>query len=137
MDVTISLRSVQRMDGDTQTTEMTARGTLELLSDGARLCYTESPQDGGAAVTVLVHSAQTIIERRGEISSQIVLEEGRRRSCRYETPYGPLTLHAQARRLEFSSEGSTAFLRAVYLLEMSGAYTEQEIEFRIKEVSPC
>lgn len=137
MQVTISLRAVQRMDGDTETTTMTARGTLERLSDGVRLSYTESPQDGGAAVTVLVRGGQTIIERRGEISSQIVLEEGRRHSCRYETPYGLLTLHAQARRLEFSNEGSTALLRAVYLLEMSGAYTEQEIEIRVKEVSPC
>lgn len=137
MDVTISLRSVQRMDGDTETTAMTARGTLEQLPDGARLCYTESPQDGGAAVTVSVRDGQTVIERRGEISSQIVLEEGRRHSCRYETPYGQLTLYAQARQLVFSNEGNTAFLRAVYLLEMSGAYTEQEIEFRIKEVSPC
>ena len=137
MDVTISLRSVQRMDGDTETSTMTACGTLELLPDGAQLCYTESPQDGGAAVTVLVRGGQTVIERRGEISSQIVLEEGRRHSCRYETPYGQLTLHAQARQLVFSSEESTAFLRAVYMLEMSGAYTEQEIEFRIKEVSPC
>lgn len=137
MNVNISLRSIQRMDGDTETTTMTAPGTLELLSDGARLCYTESPQDGGAAVTVMVRGAQTIIERRGEISSRIVLEEGRRHGCRYETPYGLLTLHAQARRLVFSNEGNTAFLRAVYLLEMSGAYTEQEIEFEIKEVSPC
>lgn len=137
MEVQISLRSVQRMDGDTETTEMTARGTLELLSDGARLYYTESPQDGGAAVTVLVSGAQTIIERRGEISSQIVLEEGRRHRCRYETPYGLLTLHAQAQQLVFSNVENTALLRAVYLLEMSGAYTEQEIEFTIKEVSPC
>lgn len=137
MNVTISLRSIQRMDGDTETAEMTARGTLDMLADGVRLCYTESPQDGGATVTVLVRGGQTVVERRGDISSQIVLEEGRRHSCRYETPYGSLTLHAQARQLAFSSEGSTAFLRAVYTLEMSGAYTEQEIEFRIKEVSPC
>lgn len=137
MEVQVSLRSVQRMDGDTQTTEMTARGTLELLSDGARLCYTELPQDGGAAVTVLVRGVQTIIERRGEISSQIVLEERKRHRCRYETPYGLLTLYAQAQQLLFSNVGDTSFLRAVYLLEMSGAYTEQEIEFTIKEVSPC
>lgn len=137
MNVTISLRSIQRMDGDTETAEMTARGTLDMLADGARLCYTESPQDGGAAVTVLVGHAQTIIERCGEISSRIVLEEGKRHACRYETPYGLLTLHAQARQLVFSNVGNTALLRAVYTLEMSGAYTEQEIEFRIKEVSPC
>ncbi len=137
MNVKLSLRSVQRMDGDTETTEMTARGTLEMTADGARLCYTESPQDGGAAVTVLVRGAQTIIERRGEISSQILLEEGKRHSCRYETPYGLLTLHAQAKQLLFSNVGNTALLRAVYTLEMSGACTEQEIEFRIKEVSPC
>lgn len=137
MNVTIFLRSVQRMDGDTESTEMKASGTLEMTTVGARLCYTESPQDGGAVVTVLVRGTQTIIERRGEISSQIVLEEGKRHACRYETPYGLLTLYAQAKRLVFSKRGNTALLQAVYTLEMSGACTEQEIEFRIKEVSPC
>ncbi len=137
MNVIVSLCSVQRLDDDTETTEMTACGTLDTLADGARLCYTEPPQDGGAVVTVLVSNTQTIIERRGEISSKITLEEGKRHDCRYETPYGLLTLQAQARQLVFSNVGDTAFLRAVYTLEMSGACTEQEIEFRIKEVSPC
>lgn len=137
MNVNISLRSVQRVDGETQTSEMIASGTMERLSEGMRLCYTESPQDGGATVTVTVRGAQTIIERRGEILSQLLLEEGKRHLCRYETPYGKLILHTQAEQLMFSDIGQTAILRAVYTLEMSGAFTEQEIEFRIKEVSPC
>ncbi len=137
MDVRVSLRSVQRMDGETETTEMAAHGTLELLPEGARLCYTESPQDGGAAVTVTVRGAQTVIERRGEISSQLLLEKDKRHLCRYETPYGRMILHAQAHRLAFSFEANTGILQAAYTLDINGGYTEQEIEIRIKEVSLC
>lgn len=137
MDVSVSLRSVQRMDGDVQTTEMTAFGTLEQLSDGARLRYTESLQDGAAAVTVTVRSGQVVIERCGELSSQLLLEEGKRHLCRYETPYGRMILHAQAKRLAFSFSGTAGTLQAVYVLDMNGAYTEQEIEIGIKEVSQC
>lgn len=137
MDVQISLRSVQKMDGETETTELTANGTMERLPDGMRLCYTESMKDGGAAVTVTVRGAQTILERRGEISSHMIVEEGKRHACRYETPYGRLNLHTQGKRLSFAVSGNTATLQAVYTLDMNGACTEQEIEFRIKEVSQC
>lgn len=137
MDVNVSLRSAQRMDGDTETTKMAARGTLELLPNGAKLRYTETAQDGGAAVTVTVRDAQVVIERRGELSSQLLLEEGKRHPCRFETPYGRMILHTQAKRLAFSFEKSAGILQAVYTLDMSGACTEQEIEIRIKEVSQC
>ena len=137
MKVQISLRSAQTIDGDTAESEMTACGTWERTPHGVRLCYTESDNDGGATVTVTVRGARTVIERRGEISSQLILEEGKRHACRYETPYGCLELHTKAKRLLFSDLGNTAVLRADYTLEMNGACTEQEIEFRIKEVSPC
>lgn len=137
MDVCVSLRSVQKMDGDVETAEMTARGTLELSADGARLCYTESPQDGGAAVTVTVRNAQIMIERRGEFSSNLLLEEGERHACRFDTPYGQMLLHTQAKHVSFSFAEHVGTLRAVYMLDMNGAYTEQDIKIGIKEVSQC
>ena len=137
MKAQISLRSAQTIDGETDTNEMTAYGTWERHGDGARLRYTESAQDGGASVMVTVCGTQMVIERCGEISSRLVLEEGKRQLCRYETPYGNMTLYAEAKRLLFSDLEHTAILRAAYTLDMNGAYTEQEIEFRIKEVSQC
>ena len=137
MKVQISLYSAQTIDGETDTNKMTAHGTWERHLDGGKLCYTESERDGGATVTVTVCGGETVIERRGEISSRLRLEEGKRHECRYETPYGCMALYAEAKRLLFSDVGDTAILRAVYMLDMNGAYTEQEIEFRIKEVSQC
>lgn len=137
MEVSISLRSVQRMDLEEEVTELAALGTLELLSDRVKLYYTEAAQDGGAVVTITVRGAQVVIERRGEISSQLLLEEGKRHVCRFETPYGRMVLHTQAKRLAFRFEKNAGTLQAAYTLDMNGGYTEQEIEIRIKEVSPC
>ena len=137
MKVQISLHSAQTIDGETDANDMTAYGTWERLPDGWRLCYTESEQDGGASVTVTVCGGETVIERRGEISSRLRLQEGKRHECRYETPYGRMALHAEAKRIFFSDAEDTAVLRAVYTLDLNGACTEQEIEFRIKEVSQC
>ncbi len=137
MKVHISLRTAQTIDGDTTVNEMTAYGTWERQLDGARLCYTESERDGGAVVTVTVRGAETVIERCGEISSRLILQEGKRHECRYETPYGCMILHTKAKRVLLSDCGDTAILRADYTLEMNGAGAEQEIEFRIKEVPIC
>ena len=135
MNVHVSLRLVQRIDGEQAETELTALGTLEHLEDGVRLTYTEAPDDGGADVTVTARGAQLVIERRGEISSRMILEQDRRHLCRYDTPYGSLSLSTQAQKLLVADWGNTVLLQAVYTLDMNGACTEQEIEFRIKEVS--
>ena len=137
MEVHVSLCSVQHLDGEQTRTELTARGTLERSDDGVRLTYTEAPDDGGAHVTVTVRGTQTVIERRGEISSRMILEQNKRHLCRYDTPYGQLSLHTQATKVVFTDKGNTALLQAAYTLDMNGACTEQEIEFTIKEVSPC
>ena len=135
MKVRISLRSTQTIDGETATSEMTAYGTWEPQSDGGQLRYVESAQDGGALVTITVCGGEMVIERRGENSSRLLLEEGKRHVCRYETPYGNMTLYTEAKRLLFSDLKNAAILRAAYTLDINGACTEQEIEFRIKEVS--
>lgn len=134
MNVDITLHTVQVLDGETEETRLTARGTLEQRKDGVLLSYTE-PE--GAAVTVTVRPSQTVIERHGEVHSQLLLEVGKRHLCRYETPYGRLMLHTQAQTLQFSFENGTGCLQAAYLLDMNGAAIAHQIEIRIKEVSPC
>ncbi len=134
MNVDITLHTVQVLDGETEETRLTARGTLERREDGVQFSYTE-PE--GAKVTVAVRPSTTVIERHGEVHSQMLLEVGKRHLCRYETPYGRLMLHTQTEQLTFSFENGTGYLRAAYTLDMNGATTAHQIEITIKEVSPC
>ncbi len=137
MDVSISLRAVQTMDGETDETRMQAVGTLEQTANGVQLTYTEAAADGGARVSVLLRGDHVMIRRQGEISSQLWLEPQRRRECRYETPYGSMRLYATGRSASFSFAEGKGCLTVAYALEMNGAVTEQAIEIRIKDVSLC
>ncbi len=135
MQVTVTLTAVQTVDTETERTEQVAQGQYECTADGFRLQYTEPPQEDGtsAAVTVTVRGEQVVIERRGEMVSQLLLEEGKRHLCRYETPYGRLVLHTRTSRLAVTEWS----IHAVYALEMQQAHTDHEIKIRIKEVSQC
>ena len=137
MKVRILLRSIQTENGETASSCLTARGTLDLTADGAKLCYTESEKDGGAAVCITVCGNQTEIDRRGEVSSHLVLENGKTHPCPVQTPYGSFEVCATALALKFLFEKSDGLLVAEYTLDTNGADTRRRIEIRIKEVSPC
>ena len=139
MQVTVTLRTVQTMDGESERMEQTACGTLDFLDSGVKLQYQELPQDGedGAVVTVTVRGDQTVIDRRGSTVSQILLETGKRHICRYDTPYGRLMLHTRTSRLSSEFVGGNGKISAAYALEMNDMQTDHEIEIQVKEVSPC
>ncbi len=134
MNVEVTMTSRVTVDGECEESRLTANGTLTRADEAVTLRYTEAE---GADVCVAVRPTQTVIERHGEVRSQMLLEEGKRHLCRYETPYGRLILHAQATRLRFAMNEGVGCLQAAYTLEMSGALTQHEIEITIKEVSPC
>ena len=134
MNVEVTMTSRATVDGECEETTLQAVGTWERTDEAITLRYTEAE---GADVCVTVRPTQAVIERHGEVHSQMLLEEGKRHLCRYETPYGRLMLHVQATRLRFAADGEGGRLQAAYTREMSGAQTQHESEITIKEVSPC
>lgn len=132
MTVEVAFRAVQTIDDESTETVWTARGTVETTENGWHLFYTE-PSEDGADVSIMVRKKQVVIKRRGETVSRMILETGHRHLCRYDTPYGKLNLYTNTTALTVTPTR----IEAVYLLEMNGGYTTQEIEIAIKEVSEC
>lgn len=139
MNVTIIFRSAQTVDDERTETVFTTTGMLEFVPDGARLCYQEPPQEDapGATVTITVSGTKAVIERCGEIHSRMILEQGKRHACRYDTPYGQIRLYALANDICFDFKGNAGWLKSRYTLDMNGALTAQEIEIQMREVVPC
>ncbi len=139
MNVTISFCSAQTVDDERTETAFTTTGVLEMTSDGKKLCYQEPPQEGvaGADVTITVRGTKLLIERRGETTSQMILEKNKRHICRYDTPYGRLILYTIASYVAFDFQEGAGQLTARYTLDMNHAVTAQEIEIQMREVIPC
>lgn len=134
----IVLTTRQQQDGEVEETQLTATGTLEPTEGGLLLRYREPSEEGtlGAVVCITLKEQHILLERRGETRSRMMFSPGKRHLCRYDTPYGPLTMHTTCTELcqEVERHGGRAF--AAYQLELG----ESEpllctMEILVKDVS--
>ena len=138
MNITVEIKGIQRMDGETADSYVFAEGTLEHLPKATRLTYTEKGVDGERdAVTVLTISETLVtIRRHGDTASHLILKKGERRENPYETPYGTFALGVTAHRIEWKSREHGGRLLLSYSLDMNGIpASENELEITFKEVS--
>ncbi len=131
MNVMVTVRGTQTMDGECDHTEQTANGRLERCGQKTILSYADEEVN----TTLTVTSDKLIIDRRGEMASTMTLQVGMTHLCDYQTPYGALTLGVTTYRLDnrLGEHGGTLY--AAYRLDMGGGATENEIEIIVKEVS--
>lgn len=134
----VELITRQNQDDELTETKLTAVGTWEFTPNGTVLRYREPPndEDTGAVVCITFSEQRLLVERRGETRSRLLFVPGKRQLCRYDTPYGALTLHATCTALqqEIGRHGGWAF--AAYQLELG----ESEplactMEISVKDVS--
>lgn len=131
MKVTITVQSTQRMDGEVARDEQTVTGTLEQNGQALSLSY---EQDG--QTRIMATDRRITIERRGEITSTMVLEPGMTHLCDYRTPYGSLTLGVTAKHIDHALTACGGILQAAYRLDTGGGSPiDHEIKIIVKEVS--
>lgn len=137
MNVTVTVAGIQRLDGDTARTALTAVGTLKQQGQAVRLIYEEpATADTAAAITTITVTPRRVtVDRHGDTRSSLVLEQDRTHRCPYHTPYGTLSLDVTARTIVNELNTPAGRLLLAYTLDMGGAATENEIEITVKEVS--
>ena len=94
-DVLIKIKGTQGLDGDTDVIEFATAGTLEQTYDGFVLRYTEGEMLGVGTVNTtltIIGKTKAIMERSGEMSSRLIIEQGERNNCFYNTPHGSLMI---------------------------------------------
>lgn len=79
MDVWISIKGVQKADGESNALELNTIGKFEKIPGGYKLTYEESETTGmeGVTTTLLVKPSTVTLERQGTMNSLFVLEQGR------------------------------------------------------------
>ena len=84
-------------------------GFLTSMDGGYVLSYQENQADGpgGTSTTLLVQGKRVTLLRSGDVSTQMIFEQGHRHLSFYNTEEGPLTIGVKASRVraEMSEQG--------------------------------
>lgn len=139
-DVIISIRGTQDYAGnDADTMELVTEGKLEERNGALCLTYEESELTGmeGTTTVFQVEPEKVTLLRLGNVSSEMVFEEGRRHMSLYSTPYGSMEIGIMARRLHSTLAPSGGQLEIDYDIEINHMLAGQSL-FRIdvRENSP-
>lgn len=139
-DVIISIQGLQHYAGmDSDNIELVTEGKLEDAEGALRLSYQESELTGMEGTTTVFHvePERVTLLRMGNVSSEMVFEEGRRHMSLYSTPYGSMEVGILARKLRSTLDQNGGKLEINYDIEINHTLAGQSL-FRIdvREFSP-
>lgn len=135
-DVNITLTSTQFDGNEKQSTELFTKGKLFACDEKIVISYEESEATGfeGSVTTLEVFSQDKVImERKGEASSQLIIEKGKKHFCRYGTPYGDFTIGVSASDIKSTLDENGGKLKFCYVLDINASYLgDFEINIEVK-----
>ena len=108
--------------------EVTAMGYLLGNADNYTLGYEEDLGDGMKSRTRITVNGQrsASIRRRGDVNTDIVVETGKRHSCRYSTPYGDLMIGVYAQDVYSAMSHRGGQLELNYTVDCNGSLIAQK-----------
>lgn len=120
-DVIIQVADEQSMGGENDDMEITVVGTLEMLENGYELCYTEYEGElQNCLTTVTVQNGRSVtMTRVGSYATELMIEKGKRHSCRYNTPYGELMLGVFGTAMESDMTENGGALKIEYTIDFN------------------
>ncbi len=137
-DVTISLKSINSIDSEKSTIELTTVGKLRSLANGGfQLRYEESEVTGfQGSTTYLSFFGNELVNlsRTGAAASELVLEKDKKHHCHYGTPYGDLTMGIFTHCIDnnVTDDGGELYLK--YTVDINSSYiSDNEIYIKITD----
>ncbi len=118
-DVEITFLTEQVLDGESDKSRLKANGTLEKSENGYILKYTEPDGEMGKSKSEIhIHSKSFVeLKRTGLYETVFAIEEGKKHTCRYRSPYGETDMEVAAKKViaDISRDGGRILLN--YRLE--------------------
>ena len=133
----ISIIGTQMIDGESDKVEVLTTGEYE-EKDGEKIIRyveysAEDPSRKTDTEVIVKDSALLTITRKGELSSQLVLEKGRRHQCHYRTVVGDMMIGVFTSLISDSLSPLGGELNASYTLDFFGdAVSENEFYINLK-----
>ena len=124
-DVSIRLLSRQSDGKDTEETELMSVGTLEMTDKGYIISYEETEATGFEGSTTSLeffNSDKVVMNRRGTVVSNLVVEMGTKHHCSYGTPYGDFMVGINATSISSTVDNMGGVLNFHYVVDVNSSY---------------
>ena len=124
--VMLSIRGKQAyQDQEPDIIELVTEGTMEYRDDGWDICYEESELTGLAGVTTTfrVERGKIILRRSGQLSSEMVFQQGVSHTSLYQMEYGAFMITVCASRIfaQLGAQGGSIDL--IYNIDIENSAT--------------
>ena len=136
----INVLGTQKVDGESDSIEVITTGDYRLEDGRVTVIYPEfSEEDPNIRTdtTVTYDGERLLIERRGEMSSRLLLEKGRRHRCLYDTPLGQMMIGIFTDSITAELGDTGGVIRASYQLDFNNsAVSCNEFNITIQQKTP-
>ncbi|MBO4431960.1 MAG: DUF1934 domain-containing protein [Clostridia bacterium] len=136
-DVIINIKGTQGLGDEKTVLELSSEGTLSLEGENFVLSYFEDTIVDGAKINTTLTAAKDggiTLERKGDLSSKLLIEEGVRNNCFYTVPEGSLTLGIFGKEVTASLTESGGDIKMVYTIDANmKLISENTVEIKIRE----
>lgn len=137
-DVLITIQGTQRVGKDKDSIEMMTTGRFYRKNNLYYISYEETEATGydGCRTTLKIgpHDKVTMT-RFGPSRSQLIVEQGVRHQCQYDTGYGAMTIGVMGNQFESTLNDRGGKLFFGYTLDIEATVaTENTIEITVKEI---
>ena len=126
---TVTVRGIQRVEGDDDVVELVTGGRFSCHGGRWLIRYEESDATGyGGCHTSLRYDpqkGQVVLLRTGEVHSQLIVEEGKRHQCTYDTGCGTVILGVNGSRIEAELDEQGGTLEFHYSLDVNTALVSE------------
>ena len=123
--MSIRLLSRQSDGKDTEETELMSVGTLEMTDKGYIISYEETEATGFEGSTTSLeffNSDKVVMNRRGTVVSNLVVEMGTKHHCSYGTPYGDFMVGINATSISSTVDNMGGVLNFHYVVDVNSSY---------------
>lgn len=133
----ITVVGKQTVDGEQDKIEVITAGDMAIEDGKVQITYPEYTQDTPAQktdTTVTLKNGVLSIDRQGEMSSHLILEQGVRHECLYQTPMGQMFIgiFTDSIKADLGENGGT--IDAAYQLDFNRTVVSyNEFHISVKE----
>lgn len=135
-DAVIRIVSMQRTENGDNAGEITIAGTISYGNEKVLIEYIENNEETGpeeATITVFENNIVSIV-RKGQFSSEMMVEKSVRHHTFYSTPYGELTMGIYGNQVEWLKDDKGGVLKMKYSLDFNNGFvSENTMKIYIEE----
>lgn len=136
----ISIKGSQNVDGEVGNVELTTLGSYVKRGTSRYIVYKEYASDevpfDRTSILKIDGSKSLTLMRRGKDSTRLILENGKRHLCQYDTGYGNLMIGVFTSRLDSDLNDAGGNLKVSYTLDINSALSStNELSITVKEAN--